>query len=135
MTPLAPALMTSTRLRALLVTHASEATVTCTFAPGGKLGGVGIQSHLYCAHCSQGRIWHEVAAGLVLIVRAETLIRAVETAGCLEQGATADVEAELAAVRAEAARVLTELETAAAIADDCRDVLSATGAHKTERSE
>lgn len=62
------------RLRALLVSHASEATVTCTFVPGGKLGGVGIQSHLYCANCSQGRIWHEVAAGLALIVTAEQML-------------------------------------------------------------
>lgn len=66
--------MTSERLRALLVNQASEATLTCTFAPGGKFGGVGIRSHLYCAHCSQGRIWHEVAAGLRLIELAEQII-------------------------------------------------------------
>ncbi len=67
--------MTSTRLRALLVNQASEATVTCAFVPGGKLGGVGIRSHLYCATCGQGRLWHEVAAGLRLIEVAESIIR------------------------------------------------------------
>lgn len=76
MTLPAPVVMTSARLRALLVTQSSEATVTCTFAPGGKFGGVGIQSHLYCANCSQGLLWHEVAAGLALIVTAEEIVRA-----------------------------------------------------------
>lgn len=105
MTPPAPDVMTSTRLRALLVVHASEATVTCTFAPGGKFGGVGIRSHLYCAHCSQGRIWHEVAAGLALIITAEHLLQAVEAAGRLED-APRDGGVDLDAVRAQAAQVL-----------------------------
>lgn len=66
----------SERLRALLVNQAGEAVLTCTFQPGGKFGGVGIRSHLYCAHCSQGLMWHEVAAGLATIAAAEAIIAA-----------------------------------------------------------
>ena len=65
----------SVRLRALIVQHASEETIGCEFKPGGKLGGVGIRSHLYCANCSQGLIWHEVAEGLATIATAEEIIR------------------------------------------------------------
>lgn len=65
----------SERLRALVVNQACEATLTCAFVPGGRFGGVGIRSHLYCAICSQGLIWHEVAAGLALIATAEAIIR------------------------------------------------------------
>lgn len=71
----------SVRLRALVVNQASEATLTCTFTPGGRFGGVGIRSHLYCANCSQGLMWHEVAAGLALIAMAEDILRSAEDRG------------------------------------------------------
>lgn len=71
----------SARLRALVINQASEATLTCTFVPGGRFGGVGIRSHLYCANCSQGLLWHEVAAGLALIAMAEDMLRSTEDRG------------------------------------------------------
>ena len=49
------------RLRAY-VTNANPATLTCVFAPGGRLRGAGIVSHFYCAHCNQSRHVHDVAA-------------------------------------------------------------------------
>lgn len=65
----------SERLRALLIEHASEATLTCRFVPGGQFGGVGIRSHLYCANCRQGHLWHLVAEGLATIATAEEILR------------------------------------------------------------
>lgn len=64
------------RLRVLLVNQAGEAVLSCRFQPGGQFNGVGIRSRLYCANCSQGLMWHEVAAGLALIATAEGIIAA-----------------------------------------------------------
>lgn len=63
------------RLRALILDQAGEAVLTCKFVPGGKFGGVGIQSYLYCANCSQGHLWHLVAEGLQLVATAEAIIQ------------------------------------------------------------
>lgn len=99
----------SARLRALVVSHAGEATLTCQFAPGGRFGGVGIRSHLYCAHCCQGILWHEVAAGLVLIATAEEIVAA---AGDLES------------IRDRLAVVVADHETAGRLVDEIRGTLS-----------
>ena len=61
----------SERLRALVVQHAGVATLTCTFAPGGKLHGVGIPSVLWCLTCHQARMWHDVADGAALAAGTE----------------------------------------------------------------
>jgi len=61
----------STRLRALVVQHAGQATLTCTFEPGGKLHGVGIASVLWCRACHQAGMWHDVAAGAALAAAVE----------------------------------------------------------------
>lgn len=101
------------RLRALLVNQASEATLTCTFAPGGRFNGVGIRSHLYCANCGQGHLWHEVAAGLQLIATAEEIIRS----------AGVDVDG----IRDRVAKVVADVETATRIVDETLETLSVSG--------
>lgn len=68
--PSAPAPL-SVRLRALVIDMACEATLTCTFAPGGQFNGVGICSHFYCQHCRQARHWHEVAEAAALAAAVE----------------------------------------------------------------
>jgi hypothetical protein len=67
----------SVRLRALIVGVCGEATLTCTFRPGGrKFGQVGIRSPFYCEDCGASIMWHEVAEGLRSVVTAEEIIRA-----------------------------------------------------------
>lgn len=61
----------SVRLRALVVTHAGARPLTCTFAPGGKLHGVGIPSVLWCLTCGQAAMWHDVGAASAVVARAE----------------------------------------------------------------
>lgn len=71
------------RLRALLLDQAA-AVLTCpAFVPGGKFGGVGIRSHLYCANCSQGQLYHLIAEGLAMIATAEDII---QEAGARREG-------------------------------------------------
>ena len=109
----------SDRLRALLVNQASEATLTCTFVPGGRFGGVGIHSHLYCATCSQGHLWHLVAEGLRLIATAEEVLRAA---------------GELEPLRDRVATAVHDIETAARIAAECSDAISRSGESRGGRS-
>lgn len=109
----------SDRLRALLVQHASVATLTCTFRPGGKFGGVGIRSHLFCAHCSHGIVWHELAAGLALIVWAEQAQRA---------------GVDLDAMRAQLATVLAEGDATARLIDECKQTIASRGESREETS-
>lgn len=61
----------SDRLRALVLRHATGATLTCTFVPGGQLHGVGIPSVLWCLTCAQAGMWHDVAAAAALAARVE----------------------------------------------------------------
>jgi hypothetical protein len=65
----------SERLRALVLQHASVATLTCPFTPGGKLHGIGIPSVLWCLTCQQAGMWHDVAAAAVLAARVEAFER------------------------------------------------------------
>lgn len=54
----------SAQLRTLVMNAASEATLTCTFAPGGRLRGAGIPGPNHCVNCNQPRMWHVVAAAI-----------------------------------------------------------------------
>jgi hypothetical protein len=77
----------SARLRELVVDMAGTATLTCTFAPGGRLHGVGIRAPFYCANCGQARHWHH------LVAEAATFAAAVEDgARAAAAGATTSAE-------------------------------------------
>jgi len=108
----------SARLRALVVNQASAATLTCTFAPGGRFGGVGIRSHLYCANCSQGHLWHLVAEGLQFIALAEDILGA----------------GDLEPFRDRIATLVADMEHAARIVAACSDTLSRSGESRGGRS-
>ncbi len=95
-----------------MLDQAGEAVLTCTFVPGGKFGGVGIRSYLYCANCSQGHLWHLIAQGLQLIETAEEIVRAA---------------GELEAIGDRVGPVLRDIQAAARIAAECSDTLSRSG--------
>lgn len=68
---IAPPRPLSERLRVLVRNAASEATLTCSFVPGGRLRGAGIVSHNYCVNCNQALMWHEVAEAIRELEREE----------------------------------------------------------------
>jgi hypothetical protein len=74
----------SARLRELVVDMAGTATLTCTFAPGGRLHGVGIRAPFYCANCGQARHWHLVAEAATFAAAVEDGARAAENTALLE---------------------------------------------------
>jgi hypothetical protein len=107
----------SARLRALVVNAAGTDVLNCTFAPGGRFGGVGIRSHLYCANCSQGLLWHEVAEGLAAIATAEDIIQA---GGALED------------IRRRADAFAAGVEAASGLITNCSDIIRSAGGAAAE---
>jgi hypothetical protein len=75
-TTAAPIESKASRLRRLVVAFAGEATLTCTFVPGGRLNGAGIVSQRHCATCNQARHWHEIAESIPLVELAESFVAA-----------------------------------------------------------
>lgn len=65
------------RLRAAVVNHCGLETLTCEFAPGGKLHGVGIPSELYCQTCGHMRLWHDVAAAAAIASVCESAVAVI----------------------------------------------------------
>jgi hypothetical protein len=85
----------SERLRDLVATVAGEATLTCTFLPGGRFDGrPGIVSPQYCARCNQSRMWHTVAAAVPDVVFAEAMRAQLAAGAELEAGERREEEHE-----------------------------------------